>query len=114
MQELAPLRSEFIQVNYAKANDLASLLKQEGNSLLSSRGNVSIDTRTNTLLVQDTAEKITEIRALITRLDVPVKQVLIESRIVFASDDFEKALGIKFGSASRLRDKPDLGIAGTR
>lgn len=97
VEELSPLRSEFIQINYARASDLASLLKAPENSLLSSRGNVTIDERTNTLLVQDTAEKLAEIRRLVTRLDVPVRQVLIESRIVIASDSFAKDLGVRFG-----------------
>ncbi len=101
VQELAPLRSEFIQVNYARANDLASLLKSSDNSLLSERGNVTVDERTNNLLVQDTALKLDEIRRLVERLDVPVKQVLIESRIVVANDDFSKALGVRFGVSNR-------------
>jgi type IV pilus assembly protein PilQ len=97
VQELAPLRSEFIQINYAKASDIAALLKAPENSLLSDRGAVSIDTRTNTLLVQDTSEKLAEIRNIVKRLDVPVRQVLIESRIVIAEDNFAKELGVRFG-----------------
>jgi type IV pilus assembly protein PilQ len=97
VQELAPLRSEFIQVNYARAGDLAELFKSSDNSLLSERGNVTVDERTNNLLVQDTALKLDEIRRLVERLDVPVKQVLIESRIVVATDDFSKSLGVRFG-----------------
>ena len=97
VQELAPLRSEFIQVNYARAGDLATLFKSSENSLLSERGNVTVDERTNNLLVQDTALKLDEIRKLVERLDVPVKQVLIESRIVNATDNFSKAVGIRFG-----------------
>ncbi len=97
VQELAPLRSEFIQVNYARAGDLATLFKSSDNSLLSERGNVTVDERTNNLLVQDTALKLDEIRRLVKRLDVPVKQVLIESRIVVANDDFSKSLGVRFG-----------------
>lgn len=112
--ELAPLKSEFIQVNYAKASDVALLLKDEDNSLLSARGTASVDERTNTLLVQDTAAKIDEIRKLIYKLDVPVRQVLIESRVVFATDDFEDALGVKFGAALKFRpgQEPVLGLAG--
>jgi type IV pilus assembly protein PilQ len=101
VQELAPLRSEYVQINYAKAEELAALLKgagSEGSSLLSDRGRVSLDQRTNTLLIQDTAEKLEDIRALITRLDIPVRQVEIVSRIVIASNDFNKELGIRFGS----------------
>ena len=97
IEELAPLRSEYIQVNYAKAADLAELLKSEDNSLLSIRGNVTIDERTNTLLVQDTADKLIQIRGLVTTLDIPVRQVLIESRVVVANDDFSKDLGVRFG-----------------
>ena len=97
VEELAPLRSEFLEINYAKASDLANLLKDSDNTLLSERGQVSVDDRTNTLLVQDTALKLNEIRRLIQRLDTPVKQVLIESRIVVANDDFSKTLGAKFG-----------------
>ncbi len=97
VEELAPLRSELIQVNYAKAEELAALLKSEENRLLSERGNVTVDTRTNTLLVQDTAAKLDEIRALIEKLDVPVRQVLVESRVVIANDDFARDLGVRFG-----------------
>jgi type IV pilus assembly protein PilQ len=82
IQELAPLRTEFLQVNYAKASDIAQLMKTANSSLLSPRGNVSIDDRTNTLLVQDTAEQLEQIRALVATLDIPIRQVLIEARIV--------------------------------
>jgi type IV pilus assembly protein PilQ len=116
VEELAPLRSEYIQVNYAKASDLAALLKDEKNSLLSARGAVSVDERTNILLVQDTAIKIDEVRSLVHKLDVPVRQVLIESRVVFANDDFEDALGVNFGAAAKFRpgNEPVLGFAGNR
>ncbi len=95
--ELAPLRAEFIQVNYAKAGDIATLLKAEQNSLLSERGNVAIDARTNTLLVRDTERQLAEVRKLVAKLDVPVRQVLIESRIVIADDTFSRDLGVRFG-----------------
>ncbi|HHZ87989.1 MAG TPA: type IV pilus secretin PilQ [Chromatiaceae bacterium] len=97
LQELAQLHSEFIQINYAKASDMATLLKSEDNRLLSERGNVTVDERTNTLLVQDTAKKLEDIRKLVARLDIPVRQVLIESRIVIANNDFAKDLGVRFG-----------------
>lgn len=97
IQELAPLRSEFIQVNYAKATDLAALIKQESNNLLSERGNVSVDQRTNTLIVQDTASSLQAIREMVAELDIAVRQVLIESRIVNADESFAKDLGVKFG-----------------
>ena len=95
--ELAPLQTEFMQVNYAKASEIANLLKQEENSLLSDRGNVSVDERTNTLLVRDTADNLVGVRRLVTQLDIPVRQVLIESRIVVADDDFNRDLGVRFG-----------------
>lgn len=98
IEELAPLRSDFVQVNYAKAEDLATLLKAEENRLLSERGNVTVDVRTNTLLIQDTAAKLEDIRRLLKRLDIPVRQVLIESRIVIANNDFAKDLGVRFGA----------------
>ncbi len=98
IEELAPLYSEYIQVNYAKAADFALLLKgEEGNSMLSERGSVSIDERTNTLLLRDTADKLNDIRKLVGTLDIPVRQVLIESRIVIASDDFTRDLGVRLG-----------------
>ena len=101
IEELAPLRSEFIQVNYAKASTLAGLLKAEGNSQMTVRGNVSVDERTNTLLVRDTQDAINSIRALVSKLDVPVRQVLIESRIVIADDTFNRDLGVRFGLSKR-------------
>ncbi len=108
VQELAPLHAEFIQINYARANDIATLLKAPENSLLSERGAVSIDARTNTLLVQDTSEKLAEIRRIVRRLDVPVSQVLIESRIVIANDDFSKELGVRFGATAVKDDGDDV------
>jgi len=96
--ELEPLVSEYIQVNYAKAADLAALLKgSDSNSILSERGSVGIDDRTNTLLVQDVASGIAEIRRLVSTLDIPVRQVLIEARIVIVRDDFSRDLGIRWG-----------------
>ena len=76
VQELSPLRTEYLQVNYAKAGDLAALIKSgAGNSLLSERGSVAIDERTNTLLLQDTSERLADIRRLVSTLDIPVRQV---------------------------------------
>jgi type IV pilus assembly protein PilQ len=101
VEELAPLRTEFIQVNYAKANELAELITGgEGTGLLSSRGSVTVDARTNTLLVNDTVGKIDEVRRMLNKLDVPVKQVLIEARVVVANSDFGKELGVKWGNSS--------------
>jgi len=95
--ELAPLHTQFFQANYAKAYDLATLLKNDKGGLLTERGSVTVDDRTNTLLINDTIEQLDEIRALVHRLDVPIRQVLIESRIVIASDDFNREMGVKWG-----------------
>src|ERR1700722_7927578 len=99
VQDLSPVHSEYLQVNYAKVSDLAKLIKSGSgkDSMLSSRGTLSIDERTNTLLVQDTAEKLADVRRLVQTLDVPVRQVLIEARIVIVSDTFERDLGARFG-----------------
>ncbi len=96
-QELAPLRSEYLQVNYAKAADMAALIKTSTNSLLSARGSVAVDERTNTLLLQDTSDRLTDIRRLVATLDIPVRQVLIEARIVIVDNDFQRQLGAVFG-----------------
>jgi len=100
ISELEPIYSEFLQVNYAKASDLSALISADGgggNSMLSERGSIAVDDRTNTLLVQDTAERLQDIRRMVTTLDVPIKQVLIESRIVVVSDDFSRDLGVRLG-----------------
>src|ERR1700688_3319245 len=99
VQELSPTHTEFMQVNYAKVADLAKLIKTTNgkDSMLSPRGTLSVDERTNTLLVQDTSEKLQDIRRLVQTLDVPVKQVLIEARIVIVSDTFERDLGARLG-----------------
>ena len=97
VQELAPLRSEYLQVNYAKAQDMAALIKTQTNSLMSTRGSVAVDDRTNTLLLQDTADRLADVRRLVATLDIPVRQVLIEARVVIVSNDFERDLGARFG-----------------
>jgi len=97
VQELEPLRSEYLQVNYAKAAELANLVKTNTNSLLSPRGSVSVDERTNTLLLMDTSDRLADIRRLVATLDIPVRQVQIESRIVIVNDDFQRQLGARFG-----------------
>ncbi len=121
-RELEPLVSELIRINYAKASDIAALLKSVkavqsdvsttnpfqtvsyageqktvSNSLLSPRGQVTVDKRTNSILIQDTASKIREVRALIAKLDQPVDQVLIEARLVEATSSFARSLGARFG-----------------
>jgi type IV pilus assembly protein PilQ len=99
ISELEPMYSEFLQVNYAKASDLATLISASGggNSMLSDRGSIAVDGRTNTLLVQDTAERLQDVRRMVATLDVPIKQVLIETRIVVVRDDFSRDLGIRLG-----------------
>jgi len=109
IQDLAPLRTEFLTVNYAKASEIARLVKSAGGgSLMSSRGNVTVDDRTNTLLVQDTADQLTAIRNMVATLDIPVRQVLIESRIVIVSDDFARELGVRAGFTRISDDVNDL------
>lgn len=97
IQELEPLRSEIVQVNYAKASEIAALLKAQENTMLSERGSASVDERTNTLLVLDVPSKLVEIRQLVAKLDIPIRQVLIESRIVIANSEFSRDLGVRFG-----------------
>ena len=96
-KKLAPLRSELLQINYAKAADIATMLKDRSSSLLSERGNISIDPRTNSIWLQDTDTKIEEIRELVKKLDIPVKQVVIEARIVDISKECEEDLGVLWG-----------------
>ena len=97
VEELAPLYSEYIQINYAKAFELADLIKNEDTSILSSRGSVSVDERTNTLLVRDTAKSIEDIKRMVNILDIPVRQVIIEARMVTVKDDLNEELGIRWG-----------------
>ncbi|MBL1141936.1 MAG: type IV pilus secretin PilQ [Proteobacteria bacterium] len=112
VEELAPLITEFVQVNYADAADLMALIQQEENNLLSGRGNVSIDERTNILIIQDVASSLEAVRGLITELDVPVRQVLIESRIVNADETFAKDIGVRFGYSknNNIADSGDPGF----
>ena len=97
VEELAPLYSEYVQINYAKAVEFAELIKNDDTSLLSPRGSVSVDERTNTLLIRDTAKSIEDIRRMVTTLDIPVRQVVIEARMVTVIDDMKEELGIRWG-----------------
>jgi type IV pilus assembly protein PilQ len=106
------MSTEFLQVNYAKADELAKLIKAEANNLLSARGNVSIDARTNTLIIQDVATSLESIRAMVAKLDIPVRQVLIESRIVNADESFSKDLGVNFGFSKATREDPATNALG--
>jgi type IV pilus assembly protein PilQ len=95
--ELAPLITEYIQVNYAKAGEIAGLLSTDKTRLLSSRGAVSVDDRTNTLLVKDTPDVIDHIKRMLQVLDIPVKQVVIEARMVTIDDGVDEQLGVRWG-----------------
>ena len=134
--KLAPLQTEYIQLSYAKAADIEKLITQGKNSgsgnsssgsnnnadplgdsvgsLLSPRGTVSTDPRTNTLIINDTSQKIVQIRKMIDLLDVSVKQVMIEARIVRASTDFTKEMGVKWGILSQgINSNNDLLVGGS-
>ena len=98
--ELAPLQSEFVRIRYASAQQVVGLFQagsEEGGSLISERGSVVVDQRTNSLIITDTAAKLAEIRELIEQVDIPVRQVMIESRIVIAQSDLTHSLGIEWG-----------------
>ncbi|SFC53202.1 type IV pilus assembly protein PilQ [Pseudoalteromonas denitrificans DSM 6059] len=110
VEDLEPLYSEYIQLNYAKAEDFVNLLKTDSNTILSSRGSVAVDQRTNTLLLKDTAKSIESVRRMVDVLDIPVKQVLIESRMVTVTDNVQEDLGIKWGFSDQQNAN---GIAGT-
>ena len=149
IEELAPLRTEFIQIKYAKAAEIAAVLSGGGKSggagasagarsvgsssrrdqvgssggmqtadlggisdqgILSSRGSVTFDDRTNTLIVQDTLANLEEIRRVINLLDVPVRQVMIESRVVIANNDFARDLGVRFGVSGSVGSVNDTEV----
>lgn len=97
VEELAPLYSEYVQINYAKAYDFSTLIKNKGTSILSERGSVSVDERTNTLLIRDTAKSIEDIKRMVNILDIPVRQVIIEARMVTVTDNINEELGISWG-----------------
>lgn len=111
VEDFAPLRTEFLQVRYAKATDLLALISAEG-SLLTDRGMASVDARTNTILLQDTATSIEAVRRAIKVLDVPVRQVLIEARIVVASTNVGENLGIRWGGGYGVLQGNDIVTAG--
>jgi type IV pilus assembly protein PilQ len=114
-QILEPLQTVLLPMSYSKAIDMKTLIDESSNSvdseygLLSERGSVTVDERTNTLLITDTAEKILEIRELLTELDYAVRQVQIESRIVIASSEFAHELGVRFG-VTYLNQGSNIGV----
>jgi len=103
LQELAPLQTEYIRVRYASADELFKLFGGSGGSdgstgsILSERGSAIVDERTNSIILTDTGDKIAEFRDLVEKIDIPIRQVMIEARIVIANDDFQKEMGIKWG-----------------
>ncbi|UYG09660.1 type IV pilus secretin PilQ [Halomonas sp. M4R1S46] len=114
LETLAPLETEYIQVKYAKAGDLAALLRSDtGFGLLTERGRVAVDVRTNTLLVQDTAEQIDAIIQTLEQLDVAVRQVQIEARIVIARDSATRELGVNWGLSRPGGSRIDVDGAAT-
>lgn len=105
--ELAPLNTEFIRVRYAKADaivDLFSAGSEDGGSLISTRGSVIVDPRTNSLIVTETSAKLAEIRNLIDLVDIPIRQVMIEARIVIAQSNLDEELGISWGGGHTNND----------
>ena len=118
-KELEPLATALISVSYATAEDLQTIImsssesSEEGAGLLSDRGSVSVDPRTNTLMITDTPDRIEAIQQLVLDLDKPVRQVQIESRIVIASSDFAHALGVRFGVTALHDGRNVLGVAGS-
>lgn len=109
--ELAPLVSEFVRIRYANASDLVQLFaagSEDGGNLTSPRGSVVVDERTNSLIITDTAAKLAEIRELIELVDIPVRQVMIEARIVIAQSDASKNLGIEWGGGYSNRGEDSV------
>jgi type IV pilus assembly protein PilQ len=95
--ELAPLTAKVIHLRYAKAQEIAAMLKENNNHLLSSRGNVAVDLRTNSLWLEDTPTQFSQLKILIDQLDNPAQQVSIEARVVTLDSNYEKELGVRFG-----------------
>jgi len=135
-QALAPLRTEYVQVNYADAETILTLLNgsaaaggvggstqpeslttgpgTQPRGILSGRGSATVDRRTNIIIIRDVAEKLEEVRELLSRLDVPVRQVLIEARIVNVSTDFGRDLGIRWGGAGRTDSSSGFRYGGSQ
>ncbi len=114
ISDLEPLRTESFALSYAKADDLKKLLSDKDQKILSKRGSATVDERTNTLFVQDTGARLEEARRLIQQLDVPVRQVMIEARIVIADDKWGRSLGARFGTQSAFGSgNRNYGVSGT-
>ena len=104
--ELAPLRREVVQVNYAKASDIARLFQSvtDQGGASEDRGSIAVDDRTNNIIAYQTQERLDELRRIVAQLDIPVRQVMIEARIVEANVDYDKSLGVKWGGNLNLND----------
>jgi type IV pilus assembly protein PilQ len=114
ISDLEPVRTESFPLSYARAEDLKKLLSDKDQKILSKRGSATVDDRTNTLFVQDTGGRLEEARRLIQQLDVPVRQVLIEARIVIADDRWGRQLGARFGTQSGFTEGGrNFGLSGT-
>jgi type IV pilus assembly protein PilQ len=114
VSDLEPVRTESYALSYAKAEDLQKLLSNKDQKILSKRGSATIDERTNTLFIQDTGARLEEARRLVLQLDVPVRQVLIEARIVIADDNWARQLGVRFGTQSAFNTgNYNIGVSGT-
>src|SRR5690349_11021515 len=114
VSDLEPVRTESFALSYAKAEDLRKLLSDKDQRILSKRGSATIDERTNTIFVQDSGGRLEEVRRLITQLDIPVRQVLIEARIVIADDKWGRQLGARFGTQSAFNSNNyNFGVSGT-
>nr|MDT0253805.1 type IV pilus secretin PilQ family protein [Endozoicomonas sp.] len=108
IRELAPVYTDLVQINYADAAEIAGVLQGDGDaSLLTERGSVQVVARTNNLLIKDTQAKLDELRSLIEQLDIPIRQVMIEARIVTLSSNFKNDLGVKWSGSTR--DTESLG-----
>jgi len=114
VSDLEPVRTESFALSYAKAEDIQKLLSNKEQRILSKRGSASIDERTNTIFVQDSGGRLEEARRLIQQLDIPVRQVLIEARIVIADDKWGRQLGVRFGTQSAFNtNNYNFGVSGT-
>ncbi|WP_333841239.1 type IV pilus secretin PilQ [Pelomicrobium sp.] len=112
--ELEPTVTESFQLNYQRGEDVKKILSDPAQKILSKRGSAVVDPRTNTLFVQDTPSRLDEVRALIRQIDVPVRQVMIEARIVEANDDFSRNLGVRLGYHDRRSAGFGTGIGSSR
>ncbi|EJN29461.1 type IV pilus secretin PilQ/competence protein [Pseudomonas sp. GM78] len=99
--DLAPLRRELLQVNYAKAADIAKLFQSVTNAEAKTdeRGSITVDERTNNIIAYQTQDRLDELRRIVAQLDIPVRQVMIEARIVEANVDYDKSLGVRWGGS---------------